>query len=140
TRMESSDYSRQNRATSAGIVVGGPAMGKRRVSVQSGRLPKSLEREPSPHLFSELRILKGLRGLLFVTAHSKEVTDGQLRPKPGKTRCLLGTAHSKGLSRVNSRQFTVNSSRRVRESPHAAAPDAGDEGRESKTFMGPRLS
>ena len=70
---------------------------------------------------------KGVTTALFVSAHSKGVTDGQLRPKPGKTRCLLITAHSKGLSRVNSRQFTVNSSRRVRQSPHGAAPDAGDE-------------
>src|SRR5437762_11544389 len=93
-----------------------------------------------PPLFFVSAHSKGLTAPICVTAHSKEVTDGQLRPKPGKTRCLLGTAHSKGLSRVNSRQFTVNSSRRVRESPRAAAPDAGNKGRESKTFMGPRLS
>ena len=79
---------------------------------------------------------KGVTTALFVSAHSKGVADGQFRPKPGKTRCLLVTAHSKGLSRVNSRQFTVNSSRRVRESLHAAAPDAGDEGSESTTFRG----
>ena len=80
----------------------------------AGTLPKSLEREPSPHVFSELRILKGLRGLLFVTAHSKGLTRGQLRPKPGKTRCLLGTAHSKGLKPANSRQLAVNTSRRMK--------------------------
>jgi len=42
---------------------------------------------PPPHLFSELRILKDLRGRVFVTAHSKGVS--------GRDR---GTAHSKGLS------------------------------------------
>src|SRR5436305_5933518 len=69
---------------------------------------------PPPHLFCNCVFLKELRGLRFVSAHSKGLTRGQLRPKPGKTRCLLGTAHSKGLKPANSRQLAVNTSRRMK--------------------------
>ena len=45
-----------------------------------------------------MRILKELREPLLVSADSKELADGQFRPKPGKTRCLLVSADSKGLT------------------------------------------
>src|SRR5947207_12832650 len=64
---------------------------------------------PLPPPFCVSAHAKGLTAPIFVTAHSKGVTAGQLRPKPGKTRCLLGTAHPKGLKRVNSRQLTADS-------------------------------
>ena len=73
---------------------------------------------PSPHLFSELRILKDLRGRVFVTAHSKEVS-----------RRNCGTAHSKGLVRADRWHLTIDSMEQEEESPHAPAVDAGNEGR-----------
>src|ERR1700756_5350943 len=47
-----------------------------------------------------MRILRGFTDGISVNADSKGVAGGQLRPKPSKTRCLLVSAHSKGLKRT----------------------------------------
>jgi hypothetical protein len=39
----------------------------------------------------------------LTSAHSKELKSGRLRLKTGKTRCLSGTAHSKGLKGIAER-------------------------------------
>ena len=46
---------------------------------------------PSPHLFSELRILKELRGGVFATAHSKGLSY-RSRPKFGGRSCHIPSA------------------------------------------------
>jgi hypothetical protein len=53
-----------------------------------------------PHFFGTAHS-KGLTKLLFVSAHSTELNQPQLRPKPDKTRCLVVSAHSKGLKSID---------------------------------------
>ena len=57
-----------------------------KLETRKSKLENLKDVPPPPHLFSELRILKGLRGRVFVTAHFK-----------GLSRPNRGTAHSKGL-------------------------------------------
>src|SRR6266700_3848550 len=60
-------------------------------------LRKSERQSPLPPPFFVTAHSKGVTDAIFVSADSKEVTDRQLPPKPGKTGCLLISAHSKGL-------------------------------------------
>ncbi len=54
-------------------------------------------RLPSPPPFFGTAHSKGFTDVVSVSADSKGVAEGQLRPKPGKTLCLLASAHSKGV-------------------------------------------
>src|SRR2546430_13694556 len=72
-----------------------------RVGNSKIEIGKSRGSEPPPPRCFVSAHSKGVTASICVTAHSKGVAGGQLRPKPGKTRCLLVTAHSKGLSARN---------------------------------------
>ena len=53
---------------------------------------------PLPPGFLQVRILKGLAAEILVTGEYKEVTEPAFRLKTGKTRCLLVSVHSTGLT------------------------------------------
>src|SRR5262245_9832443 len=78
---------------------------------------------PLPPTFFVSAHSKGVTDVIFVSADPKGVMGGQLRPKPGKTRCFRISAHSKGdRERLNVARLNVLTSRNARESGIRPAP------------------